>query len=94
MEGSTIRPNIRIEIHNNLVEPMEVEEAEEEGEISDTNEGPIEAEQPEVVKNQSGKQRVCYKNPWLLNASKIFNLFIIGLAKCKWWFHYRYKHFR
>lgn len=59
MAGSTARPNIRIEIHNNLVEPMEVEEAEEEGEISDTNEAAAELAE-ESVKNQTVKQRVCY----------------------------------
>ncbi|KAK9709075.1 Nuclear cap-binding protein subunit 3 [Popillia japonica] len=57
MAGSTARPNIRIEIHNNLVEPMEVEEAEEEGEISDTNEAAAELAE-ESVKNQTVKQRI------------------------------------
>ncbi|KRT82730.1 hypothetical protein AMK59_3137 [Oryctes borbonicus] len=57
MAESTVRPNIRIEIHNNLVEPMDVEEVEEEGEISDANE--ITAEQTdESVKNQVVRQRV------------------------------------
>ncbi|KAK9709074.1 Nuclear cap-binding protein subunit 3 [Popillia japonica] len=54
MAGSTARPNIRIEIHNNLVEPMEVEEAEEEGEISDTNEAAAELAEESIWPNTNG----------------------------------------
>lgn len=87
------RPNIRIEIQNNLIESMDVDEGPkendgEEGEIRDDNE--VDENDAEIMSKQYS-HRVCsvLKNMFMY---VYFNI-ILDMAESSWRFYNRYKHF-
>lgn len=89
------RPNIRIEIQNNLLESMDVDQDPkdiigEEGEIMDDNE--VEENDAKITSKENSR-RVCSILKKYMYVRGFQFHFILDLAKSIWRFYNRYKYF-